>query len=53
MNTLQLFIICVTIIGGLSIICYTISYLLTNPTVIKAVKQTVREVATYDYPQAG
>lgn len=49
MNTLQLFIICATILGSLAIICYTISYLLTNPTVIKAVKETI----IYDYPKAG
>jgi len=53
MNTLQLIIICATIIGGLSIICYTISYLLTSETVIKAIKQTIREIAVYDFPKAS
>lgn len=52
MNTLQLLIICVTIVGSLSIICYTVSYLLTNPSVIKAVKETIRE-NIYDFPRAS
>lgn len=52
METMQLFIICATIIGGLSIICYTISYLLTNQTVVKAIKETIRE-NIFDFPKAG
>lgn len=42
MNTLEVLIICATIIGVLSIICYTVSYILTHETLIKVIRNALR-----------
>jgi len=39
MDALQLLIIFTGIVSSISIICYTIAYIMTHPNIIKAIKE--------------
>lgn len=51
-DVLSLLIVCCTVLSGIAIISYAVCFVLTNETVIKAIKETIRE-NVIDFPKVG